>query len=126
MPLDTTKQIAKYKARLAVLEQKLYAELALLPGRYGFASADEFVAALKRASAVKPSFKVKAAAKTKTAPKGRKKRAKITPEIEAQVKALAEAGKTGAEISKTVGISLPSVQNVKKKLGLAKPRQAKA
>ena len=31
------------------------------------------------------------------------------------------AGKTGAEIASSVGISLPSVQNIKKALGLVKP-----
>ena len=31
-------------------------------------------------------------------------------------------GKTGAEIAKAAGISLPSVQNIKKALGLVKKR----
>ena len=45
-------------------------------------------------------------------------RVKLPPEIEAQVKSLAEAGKTGNQIAAATGISLPSVQNLKKKLGL--------
>ena len=36
----------------------------------------------------------------------------------AKVKKLVEDGKTGAEIAKAAGISLPSVHNVKKSLGL--------
>jgi hypothetical protein len=44
----------------------------------------------------------------------------ITDETRAKVKALVEAGKTGAEIAAEVGISLPSVQNIKKALGLVK------
>ena len=47
---------------------------------------------------------------------------KITPEIVEKVKALATAGKTGSAIAKATGISLPSVQNLKKKLGLVKAR----
>jgi DNA-binding CsgD family transcriptional regulator len=38
--------------------------------------------------------------------------------VRAEVKKLFEAGQTGAEIANAVGISLPSVQNVKKALGL--------
>jgi DNA-binding CsgD family transcriptional regulator len=36
------------------------------------------------------------------------------------VKKLVKAGKSGSQIAKAVGISLPSVQNVKKALGLVK------
>ena len=39
-----------------------------------------------------------------------------------EVKKLVEAKKTGAEIAKALGISLPSVQNIKKALGLVKAR----
>jgi DNA-binding CsgD family transcriptional regulator len=38
------------------------------------------------------------------------------------VKKLVGAGKTGSEIAKSLGISLPSVQNIKKALGLVKSR----
>ena len=47
----------------------------------------------------------------------------ITAETKAKVKALTEAGKTGAEIAAAVGISVPSVQNIKKELGLTKARK---
>jgi DNA-binding CsgD family transcriptional regulator len=53
----------------------------------------------------------------------RRKRAVITAATKAQVKALTQAGKTGAEIAKAAGISLPSVQNIKKALGLVKARK---
>ena len=52
----------------------------------------------------------------------RRKRAKITDEIRAELKNLAEAGKSGSEIAAALGISLPSVQNIKKALGLVKSR----
>ena len=128
MPTDTIKQIAKYKTRLASLERDLHSELAKLPGSYGFDSAEEFIAAFRQAVASRPGRKPKGAKTPKEAKAvrgkkgGRKKRAVITPEIEAKVQALAKAGKTGGEIAKAVGISLPSVQNLKKKFGLVKAR----
>ncbi len=50
-------------------------------------------------------------------------RAKITPETKEKVRALVAEEKTGAEIAKALGISLPSVQNIKKELGLVKKRK---
>ena len=52
----------------------------------------------------------------------RRRRAVITDETRASVKKLVESGKTGGEIAKSLGISLPSVQNIKKALGLVKKR----
>ncbi len=121
-------------------------ELAALPAQYGFASAADFAAAVTKAAgkprgrkpgnataAVKPAVAVVvepaaavagkhvAAAKPKApAKKKRRKRAVITDATKAEVKKLVEAGKSGGEIAKAVGISLPSVQNVKKALGLVK------
>jgi DNA-binding NarL/FixJ family response regulator len=121
MAQDTIKKIAEYKTRLADLERELFAQLAKLPAQYGFASAEDFIAAFRRSVAGKPGRKPGKAAKAPAAKKtasGRKARVKITPEIEAQVKSLAEAGKTGNQIAAATGISLPSVQNLKKKLGL--------
>jgi predicted transcriptional regulator len=46
--------------------------------------------------------------------------------VKAQVKSLAEEGKTGQEIAKLLGISAPSVQNIKKALGMVKARVASA
>jgi DNA-binding CsgD family transcriptional regulator len=37
---------------------------------------------------------------------------------------LVKAGKTNEEVAKTVGISAPSVQNIKKALGLVKARES--
>ena len=126
MAQDTIKKIAEYKTRLADLERELFAQLAKLPAQYGFASAEEFIVAFRKAVAGKPGRKTgkgpKAAKVAKPGKGGRKARVKITPEIVAQVKSLAEAGKTGNEIAKATGISLPSVQNLKKKLGLVGKR----
>lgn len=125
-------------------------ELSELPARYGYDSLPAFVQALKDAGgprvgrgrkakrgpararrAAKPATTAKSAKKTaktaktaKTTKSGKKRRtrAKITPEVKARVKAGVEAGKTGSAIAKEVGISLPSVQNIKKELGLVKAR----
>ena len=126
MAQDTLKKIAQYKSRLADLERELFVQLAKLPAQYGFATAEEFIAAFRKAVGNKPGRKPGKVGKT-AAPKasngGRKPRVKITPEIEAQVKSLTEAGKTGAEIAKATGVSLPSVGNIKKKLGLVSKKK---
>jgi DNA-binding CsgD family transcriptional regulator len=47
----------------------------------------------------------------------------ITADTKLKVKQLVAAKKTGQEISKALKISLPSVQNIKKALGLVKARR---
>ena len=127
MAQDTLKKIAQYKSKLANLERELFARLAKLPAQFGFATAEEFIEAVRQATSGKagrqPGKAAKAAAE-KAGKGGRKPRVKITPEIVAQVKSLAEAGKTGNEIAAATGISLPSVQNLKKKLGLVGKKKA--
>jgi hypothetical protein len=112
--------LAAARAKTAALEKAIAAqlnkELAALPGQYGFADVKSFIKAVKAAGGGKRGGK-KAKAVTKSGKK-RRARAVITDATRAQVKKLVEAGKTGAEIAKAVGISLPSVHNVKKALGL--------
>lgn len=123
MVTNKLKELKAAKAKIAELEKsiatELAKELAALPAHYGFASAQAFIKAVKAASGGRASK----GAKAKPAKGKRRKRAVITSETKAQVKSLAQAGKTGAEIAKAVGISLPSVQNVKKALGLVKARK---
>jgi len=124
MVTDKIKTLAVTKAKVAELEKsiatELNKELAALPGKYGFDSLAAFLSAVRSAS----HGKKPAASKAKVAGgKRRRKRAVITAETKAKVKSLVEAGKTGAEIAKAVGISLPSVQNIKKDLGLVKARK---
>ena len=105
--------------RVAALEHKIAQgnrRFAVLPGKYGFKSMDAFIAALQKAAGGK-------AGKQGPVKSGRKPRAKITPETKAKVKELVKAEKTGSEIARKLGISLPSVQNIKKELGLVKPRK---
>jgi hypothetical protein len=114
------KEIEAAKAKIAALEQSVAAELdkelASLPSKYGFDSAKAFIKAVKAATG---------GGKGRGTGKGgkRRTRAVITDETRAQVKKLVEDGKSGAAIAKTVGISLPSVQNIKKALGLVKARK---
>ena len=134
MVTDKLKALQAARAKLASLEQSIAAELnselSGLPAKYGFGSAAEFISAVRAAAGGRrgrkpgrPKGKGKAKAKGKGGP-GRKRRtrAKITDETRAQVKKMVADGKTGAEIAKAAGISLPSVQNIKKALGLVKKR----
>jgi hypothetical protein len=126
MVTDKIKTLAITKARVAELEKsiatELNRELAALPGKYGFDSLPAFFEAVKAASRGKVRRQPKGNSKSGAGAK-RRKRAVITAETKTKVKSLVEGGKTGAEIAKLVGISLPSVQNIKKDLGLVKARK---
>lgn len=128
MFLDQLAELEKAKAKIAQAEAKLAADrvaaLARLPSDYGYANLNDFIKALKAAAGKGgKAVKGKRGPKAASAPKaGKGKRAKITDEVKAQVKTMSEAGKTGLEIAKALGISQPSVQNIKKALGLVKAR----
>ncbi len=131
---DQIAELEKAKAKIAQAEAKLatdrVAALSKLPGDYGYSNLNEFIKALKAAAgkAGKGKGKKVKAAKAAKAPKaekaGKRTRAKITPELKQQVIAAVQDGKSGAEIAKSFGISLPSVQNIKKEAGLVKARAA--
>jgi hypothetical protein len=127
MVTDKIKTLAITRARVAELEKSIAAELneelAALPGKYGFDSLPAFFDAVKAASRGKTRGRPKSAAAKPATGGKRRKRAVITSETKSKVKSLVEGGKTGAEIAKIVGISLPSVQNIKKDLGLVKARK---
>jgi len=116
------KELAATKAKIVALEnsiaKRLQKELSSLHTKYGFDSLKTFAKALKVASA---SGSTPKGHKGK-AVKARRKRAVITDETRASVKKLVEGGKTGSQIAKSLGISLPSVQNIKKAMGLVKAR----
>lgn len=114
------RELRATKAKLAKLERSVAAdlrrELAGLPASYGFDNVDAFIAAVSAASGGR-------LAKAPGGGRKRRRRAVITDGTRAEVKKLVAAGKTGAEIASSVGISLPSVQNIKKALGLVKARK---
>lgn len=121
MVINKIKLLETTKAKVAKLEKSIAAqlsrELALLPKKYGFKSYQDFFKAMRGAAGG-----AMVSAGNKVAGK-RRKRAVITADTKARVKALVHAGKTGNEIAKAVGISLPSVQNIKKELGLVQKRR---
>jgi hypothetical protein len=146
---DKIKELEAIKARAAelqaLIDRERQSELADLHSKYGYDSLADFIKALKSSAGAAPAAAArgpkKSAAKAAPAPKAakaakaakpakaavggkkaRRTRAKITPELKERVKALVGAGKTGSEIASAVGISLPSVQNIKKELGLVKAR----
>jgi hypothetical protein len=128
MFIDKIRKLEATKAKLAALEKsvasELRHELASLPAKYGFDGLPGFFKAVRAAASGRAGGKSARPAGAGRKPgRKRRRRAVITDATRAEVKKLAEAGKTGAEIAKAVGISLPSVQNVKKALGLVKSRK---
>ena len=125
MVTDKMKELHAVRTKLASLEKAIAAEmnkeLAGLPAKFGFDSVADFVRAVTAASGGRKSSRRRGAAKKGEGGK-RRTRAVITDETRAQVKKMLDAGKTGGEIAATVKISLPSVQNIKKALGLVKGR----
>ena len=127
MITEIVKELDQAKAKLVELEMKAAkqssAALTSLPGEYGFSNLDEFIKAVRDAVESRRGRKPKkkAGKSVSSSPKSGK-RAKITAEIKEQVKTLVAKGETGATIAKSLGISLPSVQNIKKELGLVKSR----
>jgi len=124
MVTDAIKELQAAKAKVAALEQSLAKEqkqkLAKLPSEYGFDSVAAFIEAVKTAAG--GAKRGPKAAKVAGKPGKRGKRARLTPELKDKVKAAVNAGKTGAAIAKEFGISVPSVQNIKKEFGLVKKR----
>ena len=132
MVTDKIKELEAARAKLATLEQsivdELNTELAALPAKYGFGSVGEFINAVRNATGGRkaggpgPRGPGAKPAAGKKGGRKRRTRAVITDETRAQVKKMVDGGKTGAEIASALGISLPSVQNIKKALGLVKSR----
>jgi hypothetical protein len=118
------KELEAAKAKIVALEKaiakRLRKELASLPHKFGFSTLEHFLDALKASSGSRQ--KGRRGRPAKAAKAKRRKRAIINDETRASVKKLVESGKTGSQIAKALGISLPSVQNIKKALGLVKQR----
>lgn len=112
MVTDKIKELQQYRGKVAELEKAIERdrrkELATLHAKMGYASTEELIAALRGST------------RGGAPRRARGKRARITPEMKQQIKAAVQSGKTGAEIAREFGISLPSVQNVKKEFGLVR------
>jgi hypothetical protein len=124
MVTDVIKELEAAKAKVLELESTLAKErrqqLASLPKQFGFENLEDFIRAVREASG-----SARRGRPAKAAVRGQKrgKRARITPELKEKVKAAVQAGKTGAAIAKEFGISVPSVQNIKKEFGLVRSRK---
>lgn len=124
---DKIKELESLRSRANALQAAIASEqqneLRGLPAKYGFSNVSDFVAAFRRATGSGPGRKAKKATKVPQKSGARKARAVITDETRAEVKKLVKDGKTGAEIARLLSISLPSVQNIKKALGLVHARK---
>lgn len=128
MMTNKIKALAIAKTKVIELEtaiaNELNRELAGLPGKFGFESTGAFIAALRAASGKRRGRKPGRVKSSLAKNEGeRRKRAVITDETRAKLKKMVGEKKTGREIAKTLGISLPSVQNIKRELGLVKGRK---
>lgn len=116
------RRLARARAAAAKLEQSFVKELASLPKAYGFDSLEAFIAEVEASGRGKSGRAKRAGkpSKNKT-----RRRAVITDSVRSKVKTLLKSGKSGTQTAKAVGISLPSVQNIKKAFGLVKaPKKA--
>lgn len=122
---ERIKELEEAKAKLALLEREIAssrnAELLRLPSHYGFSDMKAFIKALK-ATGGKNGGK----GSKENSTKKKRRRATITDETRAEVKKMVAADKTGKDIATALGISVPSVQNIKKELGLIQKRKKKS
>ena len=128
MVISKIKKLAAAREKLAhlelVVENELRQELSLLHKHFGFSDVKSFLKAVRAAAGGgrrKAGRPKKAATVLKT-----RKRAVITAAMRAKVVKLVKAGMPGSKIATKVGISLPSVQNIKKAAGLVQARASKA
>lgn len=117
MNANALKKLAQYQKKIAQLERSMV-KLTQLPAKFGFKSMDDFIAALRQVDTAGSGSGLVAHKVTKW-----RKRAVITADTKLKVKQLVAAKKTGQEIARALGISLPSVQNIKKALGLVRARR---
>jgi hypothetical protein len=120
------KEISLYKAKIAALEKSILAErqskLKKLQSDLGYGSTADLIEALRSINGAAPSA---SRGKASAAPAGgpgrkRRKRAKVTDEMrQGMVTALRGGGKA-ADVAKQFGVSIPTVQNVKRAAGLTR------
>ena len=119
------KELADYKAKIVELEravlQEREAALARAHADLGFASRGDLIKALRALDKAGPKRGRKPAAKAgAAAKKTRRKRTTITPELRDSILAAVREGGTGNAVAKRFGVSLPTVQNIKRAAGLTR------
>jgi hypothetical protein len=133
---EKLQEIDQLKSKLAKAEQSLLDQLHTM---VGFASRSDLVKKLqsmspaKRKKAAKKASRKAAKKATRKATKKvarkatkkvakksgrRRKRTTITPELRNNIIAEIKSGATGAAVAKKFGVSVPTVQNIKKAAGL--------
>lgn len=124
MKLSTLQiRFAELAAKIAEAEATRDKELRDLPALHGYRSMDDLIVALRHAERKRKGRKPSRGATGGDSKGGKRRRATITDAVRAEVKKLVSEGKTGTQIAKAVGISLPSVQKIKKAAGLVKARK---
>ncbi len=116
-------EIEKYKKKIVELERQMEEErrqkLVNLHEQLGYESRDELISALQGLGRGKA-----AATKAKGGKRGKRgKRTVITPELRSQILDAIKSGKSGTAVAKEFGVSVPTVQNIKKQGGLVKKRK---
>jgi len=120
------KELADYKAKIVELEKVVLEEreaaLARAHADLGFASRADLIKALKALEKAGPKRGRKKSAKpaAPAAKKARRKRTTITPELRDSILAAVKGGGTGSAVAKKFGVSLPTVQNIKRAAGLTR------
>jgi len=108
MANDKIKELENYKNKIAELEAAIEAErrekLATLHETVGLTSVEELIEALQSLGA---SGK-------------RGKRTRITPAMKEQIGKALKDGEKGSAVARKFGVSVPTIQNIKKELGLVK------
>jgi len=108
MATDKAKALEEYKNKIAELEAEIEAEriqkLATLHESVGLASTADLIEALQSLGS--------------KAKKG--KRARITPAMKEQIGKALKSGEKGSAVARQFGVSVPTIQNIKKELGLVK------
>ncbi len=121
MITDKLKELRDYEAKVAALEKEIEedraARLPSLHEEVGLESPEALINAL-RGLPRKPRL-------AKEPPK-KKKRIRLTPAQKEKIAKAIKAGLKGTEASKKFGVSLPTVQKIKKDFGLVKPRAKKS
>ena len=121
------KELADYKAKIVELERAVLEEresaLSRAHSDLGFASRSDLIKALNALEKAGPKRGRKKGAKAASAPtekKARRKRTTITPELRDSILAAVKEGGTGTAVAKKFGVSLPTVQNIKRAAGLTR------
>jgi len=122
MVTDKLKQLSEYQSKVTELkneiDQERSDELAHLHEKYGFETTAELIKALRGAAGLGGKRRGRAGVR-------HRKHARITAEMKEKIKVALQDKKSGAQIAKDFGISLPSVYNIKKVFGMVKARKKK-